>query len=281
MNMRNIILLSFFGLTFLQFGCSTNKLLLFEDNPKCQTTIEGNFRTPQTYKYFAPAILFKKDFKLKYDLGKVIRENEGGVYFEKKTYSFLDHPDTVFYNYSDIRAIVDSNYFCLYGHLEDNECKETSIKIYLEKEGSPEYQPIYLELVTNEKFSYCVDPGSYKVKRIVKHISEDYYYECFPVFDINIEALFGRANYIGDIVFSSENNQHTDFVKIPYYKQVKAENAGAAFGVIGSIIANSSNSSWRDKISGYYYFSISNSADYKSDSQSKINSCPLNIKIIH
>ena len=66
---------------------------------------------------------------------------------------------------------------------------------------------------------------------------------------------------------------------IPYFKQVKSENAGAAFGLIGGLIANMSNSAWKDEIKGYFYFDVSKSEGYHSESKNILNAIPLKIEV--
>ena len=147
--MKNTLGLILIIFTFFQWGCNSNKFLLLKDSPECNTTIEGKFTTPKVYKYYGPAVLFNKGYKYNYEMGSVVRQNDNGIFLRKKSYSFLDSPDTLFIEFPKIRAIIDSNNFCVYGDIEDDECSEMSLKFYLEKTDEASYQPIYLELVSN------------------------------------------------------------------------------------------------------------------------------------
>jgi hypothetical protein len=42
-----------------------------------------------------------------------------------------------------------------------------------------------------------------------------------------------------------------------------------------------SMSSWKDKIRGYYYLTISSDNNYKSDSKNQLNNCPLAIDVVN
>jgi hypothetical protein len=269
-------------LAMIQWGCGSNKFLTLQDSPDCTTTIEGNFITPKVYKYPAPVVLFNKGNKYSYTMGSVISQNKDGVFMVGKSYSIMDSPDTLFIEYSKIRAIIDSNYFCVYGDIEKKECTDMSLKFYLEKLDEPEYKPIYLELVSNQKFSFCVKPGKYRVIKIVRELSDgDYWYESFPVFNSIIQAEVNQANYIGNITLFSKEKMLNDAAIIPYFKQVNENSAGAAFGLIGGVIASLSNSSWKDKIRGFYYLTISIDDNYKSDSKNRLNNCPLKFDMIY
>jgi hypothetical protein len=135
--MKSII--SFFTIIilFLQLGCGTNKFTTLHNTTDCTTTIEGNFTTPKVYKHFPSAVLFKKGNKYNYKLGTVVDQNKDGVFLLEKAYSFLQIPDTLFYEYSIIRAIIDSNYFCVFGDIDKNESKKMSLSFYFEKIGDP------------------------------------------------------------------------------------------------------------------------------------------------
>ena len=157
----------------------------------------------------------------------------------------MDTPDTTFIEYSKIRAIIDSTYLCVYG------------------------------LVSDQKFSFCVKPGKYRLVKIVRELSDgDYWYESFPVFNSIINANANQANYIGNITLLTKEKMLDGVAGIPYFKQVNETNAGAAFGFIGGVVASLTNSSWRDKIRGYYYLTISSDNNYKSDSQKYIKQLP-------
>jgi hypothetical protein len=268
-------------LVIIQSGCGSNQILTKINSTDCTTTIEGNFITPKVYKNYAPVVLLTKDNKLPYISGAVIGKNKNGVFIIRKNYSFMDSPDTLFIEYPKIRAIVDSNYFCVYGDIDKKECTDMSLKFYLENLNEPEDEPIYLKLVSNNKFSFCVKPGKYRVVKIVRELSiwGDEYYESFPVFNSIIHADVNRANYIGDITMTAEKHMNNDAVILPYFKYVKGEDSFTLFSKIAKLVAPSSQSSWKDKIRGYYYLTISTNDNFKADSKNILNNCPLKIDV--
>ncbi len=257
--MKKIIYLFLFFVSGLYYGCASSTALLPHSTSSCLTTINGSFTSPKVYNKYSSAIIFNDTCVFRIKLGDVVSQNEDGVFFREKKYSFLHSPDTLYYPKSSIRAIVDSNYFCTYGKLNEDECGSYSLKIYIEKNESSNEKPLYFEIFSNRTFNYCIEPGKYRISKIVREISEDYFYESFPGYDLSSEIMKNKQNIIGDLTLLVKENINENTIKIPFYKQVKSNNVGAAFGFIGALIADISNESSKNEVAGYFYFEISNS----------------------
>jgi hypothetical protein len=278
--MKAKVFLLFLILLFFLSSCNNYKNLLKENELNCSTFIEGKFIAPKTYDGIAPIVLLNKGNEKDFYRGEVINKNDQGIYLLKKSYSFVDDPDTMFIEYKQIRAIVDETKLCIYGDLNDKESVKTSIKFYLEREDDPDYQPIFLALNSNQHFNYCIKPGKYKLLKIIKEVSTDYYYESFPIFECEIEILENKVNYIGDIELLKNLESTDDKISIPFYKQVKSQNASAAFGLLGGIISELSNNSWQDEIRGFYDIIVHEPKSISKTNIEQMNICPLKINII-
>lgn len=268
--------------TFLIFGCADlNKISYLHNSTNCNTSIEGYFSTPQVYKNsdITPAVLFTSDYKLKFKSGSVIKQNEEGIYFVEKKYSSLHTQDTLFFNKSIIRAIVDANDFCTYGNLKEKECSETTFRFYLQRVDE-KANLICLELTSNSKFSYCIEPGKYQITTIVKEISDNFYEMSFPVFDWTFDVKANCANYIGDISIINDKDVNEKNVPIPFYKQDKSQNEGGVFGIVSELLAEHSNDEMREEIANYFNFRIEHSENYKSDAKIPVNICNVDLHLI-
>jgi hypothetical protein len=219
-------------------------------------TLEGYFQAPQVYNKYASAIIFNDTCIYRIKLGNVISQNNDEVFFLEKKYSFLHTPDTLYYPKSSIRAIVDSNYFCTYGKLSEDECAPITLKLFIEKIDSISDRPVYFELTANNQFRYCIDPGKWRITKIVREITEDVFIESFPNYNLIFEVRPKRTNYIGDIDLVTKEGADEKTIIIPFYRQTKKENFGALFGLIGAVIVEMSNNSSQNDIHGYYYFNI-------------------------
>ncbi len=278
--MKSKLPYSFIVILILLTSCNIHKNLLKDDELNCLTFIKGKFTAPKSYIGVAPIVLLKKNNEKDFYRGSVIDKNDQGIYLIEHSYSFADNPDTIFIEYKKIRAIVDESKLCVYGELTDKESEKTSLRFYLEKENDPDYQPIFLELNSNQQFNYCIRPGNYKLTKIVKEVSTDYYYESFPIFECDINIIENKVNYIGDIELIRNFEPIDKMISIPYFKQVKSQNASAAFGLLGGVIAGLSNDAWKDDIRGYYDFFVHYPNDLSKNKDDPLNICPIKINII-
>jgi|GEM_PF-6986472 len=262
---------------FIITGCGGNKLIEYSDSTDCTTTIEGNFVSKQYYKNNAPAVLFPEASKETIFYGKVIKKDTNGVYVLRKKVGWFDTPDTSYFKYDEIRAIVDSNKRCVWGRLEDDEKTGIKLTIQLKKVNDPNYSPIYLELTPGKNFQYCILPGSYEITNIKKeNPDEDTYYLSMPdsvgEFVIKPES----ANYIGDITLLSDNSTDYATITIPYKAQSTGREAASMGGFLGGAIggaiagAITEHSNEEADTAGSFFINIKYNPDYKSKSKSHV-----------
>jgi hypothetical protein len=230
------------------FSCFFNPKATLDKSTNCSTTIEGLFSTPQIYKFPSPAILFNSNYKLRYKLADYIELKSEGVLLIEKKVGLLESPDTIFYNYKDIRAIVDANKLCVYGKLEENESKSITMKLKLLNIEQPEKEPLYIELESNKPFSYCIDSGNYKVENFIEYITWDEEYINNESFDFSFNVIYKHSNYLGDIKLLQYDQISDSSVGLSFYKHYQELDELAGWGSKHRI----------------YFFEISQRDNYKS-----------------
>ena len=268
-------------------SCSGNKLVEIAHHAENETTIEGNFIAPPVYKYYSPAILFPKSNNVWIKYGKVIEKGDEGVLFVEKDKGLFDSGDTLYFRYDEMRAIVDSNRFCVWGELKDNEEDKVHFVFNLKDIDDPDYSPIYLDLIPDTNFAYSIRPGYYEITNIKMNYlnkDKDIFYISMPYKIGNIDIKEGVANYIGDIRIITDNRFGEATLVIPYKKQ--AQNVpiivvpeagllanvigGAAQGAMFSLISNMADTS------GTFKFNVKFSKDYEGKGNNQI----INTEII-
>jgi hypothetical protein len=271
--------LLFLGLIIMYFiiACSSNKLIEISDSTECQTTIEGNFYSPTIFKYYSPAILFPNKSKVTIKYGNVIKKDEKGVFFKEEKRGVLGRSDTLYFRYDEMRAIVDSNKYCVWGKLDENEKGSLQIKITLKYLENPEYAPIYLSLTKDKNFAYCALPGNYEITNITMDYPKgntEMYYKSYSDRIAKFEVKPGVANYIGEIKLLSDIDFDNVSLSVPYKKLSSGESAASAaglvFGVAGGLIADAIKQSGNANAdsAGVFKFNIIHDKGYKSNSKS-------------
>lgn len=146
-------------------GCSSNKFIKLEDDPACKTVFSGNLVNTPIWDSYFPAIVLKNGY-LKRTLSYKMKED--GVDFIEKKSGIFSSIDTVFYPFSEILTIIDTNKNCIYGSMPKTFlAKDLFVRIHLHYIGNePDYWPTYIEMKAGESFSYCVKPGIYLVTKI-------------------------------------------------------------------------------------------------------------------
>lgn len=234
----NFIILAVTSILLLN-GCSLNQLTRHSDSPTCETTIEGNYFSKSIYKYDGPAILFPWSNSVSIRHGKVIRKDSTGVLFLQNKIGLFGSFDTLYFNYNKIRAIIDSNNLCTWGHLDPKEEVGIHMEIELSKYHEPDYSPIYLDLFPNSKFSYCIKPGKYEITRIIEYFpykSGEVYYESVPKHIATFEIKRDSANYIGDIRLLDNKSSDKASLVVACKNQITGKTAGFYGGFIGGFI---------------------------------------------
>jgi hypothetical protein len=211
---------------------SSNHLPKFGDSKDCATTIEGNFRTPEIYKYPCPAIIFQKEHNIRAMYGDILNINDQGVLLLKRKEGLFDDRDTVFFKYDIIKAIVNEEGFCIWGNLDEKQKTEMKLSLFIKDTDSIESKISSVQLISNEKFSFCIAPGNYEILRIERDLG-DIDLISIPESLMRFKAEPNKANYIGDIEIVSINKINDKTIRIPYKKKVRVGNV--FFGEMGNM----------------------------------------------
>ncbi len=222
-------------------GCATTNLVRYSDNHNCLTTLEGKYSQPNPLTVKYPCI-FVKDFRFpKYIGGEFIGRDSNGVLFKPKA-SGLYSTEPIYFPYDTLTGVVDGSGRIVYG--EVNEHYITGIKMNLELENTvhPELDKLILQLIPGESFSYCVDPGEYKIKRITWETERQDFMEGMDIPEIRFTVDSGKANYLGDLNVNIKRLEDKDVILIPFksYNKGNAAMSGFLFGAIGAAIYASS-----------------------------------------
>lgn len=242
-------------------GCNTNKLIT-NNKDDCNTVVEGFYAFPQIWNSVAPAIVFKNNNYVKY--GTVIKRNPDNIVFVEKKTGIFHTPDTLIYPLGDIRAIIDSTKECTFGNLPERYAEiGLVLRLYISKKGSAEKEYKYLELRPNQKFSYCLEPGIYSIKKIeylnAEGIDES---DSIPFGEINIEQY--KTNYLGNISMITTFDVNNNVFKIPFkqvYSNSEASAAAAFFGILGALAYDLTRGE-NNETMGYYRIAISDDPQF-------------------
>ncbi len=264
--MRTSILLMTAIITILFLSsCSTNKFIALSDNSDCVTTLEGRFLTKDEYNYYAPILLFEK----KYKMGKVIKFDDAGVFFVEKKSGILHSPDTLSFKYNEIRAVVDSNKQCIWGELKSREKQKVELRLYATRKDDPEYSPIYIDMVSETDFSYCVKPGVYVISGIYREekpssLDKAYVSIRQPLFEFVVEK--GKTNYLGDITLVADNKKTQNTLSVAFKEQGSASPLiGGLFGGLAYGVTNALLNATADSC-GSFNLDIIHDKEYESKS---------------
>lgn len=282
--MKNSIFLFFIIFSFSFYSCSSNKLIQLSKKADCSTTIEGRFLSNSIYKYRSPAVLYPRESKIWIRYGKVIKEEKNGILFEETNSGLFTKPDTLFINYDEIRAIVDSNKYCVWGKLKEKEEVGLHFTFLLKHLKDPQYEPIYLSLFPNKNFAYCAKPGKYEitsVTMIYPDESDEYYYTSVYERVAQFEVEEGKANYLGDIKLLYNQDIDSVSLLVPYKEQTTGASAGSVGGFLGGAIGGAISGAVVAVInasadsSGVFAFRITHDIAYTSESDSRVKACKI------
>lgn len=272
MFLKKLLVVSTFLLLFLS-SCSNNMLTKYSESPNCLTTIEGKFIAPREYNYYAPILLFNDNSNLSYKMGKVVNKDENGVFLLERKSGVFHNPETKYYKYDVIRAIVDSSKKLVYGELDQSEYDNVEWKLILKNLDDKDYGPIFIDLVSNVKFSYCAKPGRYQIFSIIEQIKTPFEQSINisiqrPLYEFTVEA--GKVNYIGEITFESDSCRTENTNSIAFKKQYSASAGGsnALAGLISGLAVTLINE--LADSSGAFNFNIEHKENFKSELQQEV-----------
>ncbi len=170
-------------ITIALYGCANvpgvrNEAPTISDQPQCRSVVEAFLRTDTVYHPKPPYIVLKKsqDFNgTRTYRGGIIELNDSGVVFLRSKdgqYSV----ETKFYPFSDIECLIDSNNQIVIGEWK-KKIGFWNIELMCQKEGNPDAELFSIVLQPNQKVSYCIEPGEYRIVYL-RFRSTDNYLDC-------------------------------------------------------------------------------------------------------
>lgn len=220
-------------LAYFLSGCSSRELTKYADDNSCLTTLEGNYYKETGANCDHPAVFLKMPRNPKLMEGNIVSVDSSGILFDPDKVGFYDEDET-HYSYDTLYGVIDAKGKLIYGNIPDYYAVSQRLVVELEKSETKKISELVLQ--PNEPFSYCIEPGQYKItglkfidKKDVQDIGTD-----FPVVSFSIEA--GKANYMGNIYADYKTRDETNVLVIPCSKYDGDAQAGAGmFGLIGSL----------------------------------------------
>lgn len=215
----------------------------------------------------APLLITKRVGRnFDYRRGEIIEYNEKGVLFNEDRRSLVNTPEQEYYSENEIYSLIGDDGSILIGEYPDQEYETRYFIFFLKETGTEEFIS-GIKLEPGKAFSYCVDPGEYKLESIIwerKNGDEDKSSDM-----LNLSSPFtvksDSANYLGSI-FVNYNDDIPKAEKFVYrMKEHKRPDRsiglGIGFGLSGVLI----NEIAKNKgIVSTLKFQVVNNEDFKS-----------------
>jgi hypothetical protein len=136
----------------------------------------------------------------------------------------------------------------------------------------PEAKPHILSMKTNERFSYCIRPGTYAVKKIIFSSSRDYVDETVNLPRTVLQVTDGCANYLGDLFLDHQAPGGPNVYSLPFKVRNRPEAITAAqFGLVGALLYAASN---KNK-PGVHTLLVKINDEYSPESKLPLKNSPL------
>jgi hypothetical protein len=225
-------------LTGLFMGCSSaREATRTRDDPTCRTVVEGYLHSRVLFNGKVPALVLHSTPQTKKILtGEIVSVNDSGITFDPAREGPLHDPDAKLYPYSGIQCAIDSTGDIVYGELPERFTNVWNMEVELIREDGPSDKPIKLVLNPNERFSYCINPGSYAVRQIVFNSNRRYVDQGVSLPPMSVVVRENASNYIGDLYlnFASELDSSVCLIKAEA-KYRPGYGVMMNFGLIGGI----------------------------------------------
>ncbi len=233
---------------FAFIGCSnTESALKTTESPSCPTVVEGFFHSGETWIGKPPeikgsAICVKRepDADPKTIYGKIIGADDKGIRFLPKR-AGLYQPDSAYYTFDQVVWAIDKDGKAIRGEVPKGVKKVVwSMEIEISNIDQPEAKHITMELDPNERFSYCLNPGTYIVKKISYNADAGSGEECkdesdsLPNVTMNVNPFV--INYIGDLYLDLRADTLPNVYSLPtIILKRPGYDVGMQFGLIGAL----------------------------------------------
>jgi hypothetical protein len=201
---------------FLIFFISCNpSLKKYDSESECSTIISGEVKSSHEWISAKDCLFFNKKSS-KPLFGKIIEMREDGVLFNPDDAPLFKRP-TQFYAFEELRGIINISGEILLGTIPKKYCNVTSIEFELVNQDSTiEQTSITLTLNSNEYFSYCIQPGTYKIENLTLNTRKKIIHPCTIIPEIKLTVKEGYNNLLGSFNFDLSHFDRDESIILGY-----------------------------------------------------------------
>jgi hypothetical protein len=219
--MKLIIL---FPLIFLLYGCGASEATTYNRNKQCKSVVEGFYESNIRFSRKCPVLVFKKLHSPRLLYGKIVSVSDTGVIFDPNRESPFYDLDAAFYSKEEIDCVVDSQGFSVFGNIPDKFQLICNMEWEIENTQDKSNKTSKLLFYSGNKFAYCLDAGTYRVKKVLFTADLDYGYtwedELIANYEIKFSVENNKTNYIGNMLLDypveDSTNVHQLLCKIEH-----------------------------------------------------------------
>ncbi len=254
----------------LCMSCAGGKAIRFEKNPNCRTVIEGFFHDDFEWKGKVPAIITENFNGTATVYGKILEMNEDGILFDAEKENFVSNPGPKKYKFKDLLCVVDANRKIIYGKIPEKYKMVWELDMALINENDPAGKTVRINLKQGEKFAYCMDPGSYAVRKITFKNKKGFTDVSTTIPNLRFKVVQNHVNYIGDLHFDLFPETAPNTCALPY-RVVSRPTDGFSFymfGIAGGLAQAIARSLSDEEV--IHTLTVDDAADAKSMINSKL-----------
>ncbi len=205
-----------------------------KDKAKCSAIVEGFCFEQVIWTKDRPALIIKDKGSSRVLFGELLEVTDDGIRFDPRREG-LHNPPAKLYSSQEILCAIDKDGQIFYGNLPVEFGNFWRIDFHLVSATRTGDKPIVVKLKPNQRFSFCLEPDIYVIKKIAfmnrreeidkqnkfkhtfnhdwKYASNpaDYIDETIDIPTLTFTVARDSANYIGDLYFTSVS---TDSVNV-------------------------------------------------------------------
>jgi len=230
-------------------------------NPECKSIISGEVISQGKWFKKLPALVTKKKNKEEIIRGRIIEKKADGYIFKPyRTQTYGPDPEPALYHFDEIICLIDSNGHTVYGTPPDEYLRWWGMTIEVVPVTNIKAGSTFIELNPNKVFSFCLEPGSYLIKKITFNFTESGFLgdkytdisETLP--NITFKVDEGKDNYIGEIYIDDEPNIEKSSKILCIAGERPTDAVGMQFGLLGALASASAKS----KLNPFHYIFFKN-----------------------
>jgi len=217
-------------------SCGVSEATMYIDNKECKSVVEGSYISNIRYDRKCPTIVFKKFHSPLIQYGKLVEINDTGVVFDPdRSGPFFDQ-DPTFYPNEDFDCVVDSEGYAVVGNIPERFQVICNMEWEIVNINDQSKSPLKLVFHSGEHFAYCLEAGTYSVRKVYFKADLELGYKWEDESINNNEIIFSveinRTNYLGnmllDFPITDSTTSRSIFCNI-VHRLEKGQSGNAAF----------------------------------------------------